>query len=435
MRFLLSLVFFTTSLLFIRAQTNAELSVALIGKLQRAQYDSCQTMFDTIVSNQINADMMKQIWESMPRYIGEYQSYGEISTKKTDSLETVTVRCIFAKTQMDLQLAYNKQQKIVGIFFLPPKNTSSYSPPEYAISNKYYETKITIKSGKYELPGMMCVPNNIKNPPLVILLAGSGPNDKDESIGPNKVLKDIAFGLASHGIASIRYDKRTLTYGKELAGKTDLGINEEVIEDAVAAINMAHKHPLTKDSRVYIIGHSLGAMCAPLVAKKAKVNGLVLMAGNARPLEDLIVEQYTYLYSEAKAEGDLNAEVKSIAIKAAVVKDAKALKTAKPDQLPLGVPAPYWQSLSSYKQLDVARKIKQPILVLQGERDYQVTMTDYGLWKNNLAGNNKNSFISYPNLNHLFMAGEGKSLPSEYEKQGHVEEKVITDLSNWIKAH
>lgn len=435
MKALLLLAGVFLSLATMQAQTTTDLSLSLIGKLQRAQYDSCQTMFDTVVSNKINAGMMQQIWESMPRYIGEYQSYSDIRTEKTDSTESVSVRCHFAKTKMDLQLTFNHQQKIIGIFFLPPKNTSTYNYPEYYKAHKFYESKITVKSGKYELPGVLCIPNNVKNPPVAILLAGSGPNDKDESIGPNKLLKDIAVGLASNGIASIRYDKRTLNYGKEMAAQPDMGIKEEVIEDAVSAVDMIRKHPLTKDSKIYIVGHSLGAMCAPLIASKTKVNGIVLMAGNARPLEDLIVEQYRYLYGTDREKGEDDPEVKKMAAKAAVVKDAKALKMAKPEELPLNLPSPYWQSLTKYQQAEIAKKLKQPILVLQGERDYQVTMTDFQLWKKALGDKSKNTFISYPALNHLFMKGEGKSMPSEYETQGNVEGKVITDMSEWIKAH
>ncbi len=435
MKALLLLPAFLLSITLTQAQTNTDLSVSLIGKLQRAQYDSCQTMFDTVVSNKINADMMRQIWESMPRYMGEYQSYGEIRTEKRDSTESVFVRCHFAKTKMDLQLTYNRQQKIIGIFFLPPKNTSSYSYPEYYKAHKFYESKIVLKSGKYELPGVLCIPNNVKNPPVAVLLAGSGPNDKDESIGPNKPLKDIAVGLASNGIASIRYDKRTLAYGKELAAQTDFGITEEVIEDAASAVNMIRKNPLMKDSKIYIIGHSLGAMCAPLVASKTKADGVVMLAGNARPLEDLIVEQYRYLYGADRQKGEDDPEVKKIAAKAAVVKDAKALKAAKPEELPLNLPAPYWQSLNAYKQVETAKKLKQPMLVLQGARDYQVTMTDFDLWKKALGDQAKNTFISYPALNHLFLKGEGKSMPSEYEAQGNVEEKVVTDICDWIKTH
>ena len=73
------------------------------------------------------------------------------------------------------------------------------------------------------------------------------------------------------------------------------------------------------------------------------------------------------------------------------------------------------------------------MLILQGERDYQVTMTDFALWKA-AVGNSKGVVMkSYPALNHLFVAGEGKSLPAEYNKPGHVAPAVIDDIAKFIK--
>lgn len=432
----LSIVILFLSLGSVKSQSNQELSVSLIQKMQRSQYDSCQVMFDSSVSSEINPEMLRRIWESIPRYLGEFQSYSDIRTQQKDSLEMVSVRCAFVKTKLDLQLSYNAAHKIVGIFFVPPKNTSTYNYPEYYTAGKFYESKVTLKSEEYNLPAVMCIPNNVKNPPVVVLVAGSGPNDKDETIGPNKILKDIAVGLASNGIASIRYDKRTLTYASQMAKNSEgLGINEEVIEDAVNAAKLMKKNPDTKNSKLFIIGHSLGAMCAPLIASKCKPNGIILLAGNARPLEDLILEQYTYLLSVDSMQEEQKKFIDDLKAGIKMVKDPKGLKTAKPEQLPLGLPSSYWQSLNAYKQVDVAKKLKQPILVLQGERDYQVTMTDYALWKEKLGADAKNTFISYPGLNHLFMKGEGKSLPAEYEQQGNMDGKVITDMIDWIKSH
>jgi uncharacterized lipoprotein YmbA len=117
-----------------------------------------------------------------------------------------------------------------------------------------------------------------------------------------------------------------------------------------------------------------------------------------------------------------------------IVKTPKLLKIAKMQDLPLNGTSKYWQSLVKYNQVQVAKKLRQPILVFQGERDYQVTMIDFNLWKQNLGDNTKNKFISYPALNHLLMKGEGKSTPQEYEIQGNVDEKIILDITTWIKG-
>lgn len=414
------------------SQTNEELSISFVTKLERQQYDSCYAMFDTSMANKFNAAMLEKMWGSIPRYMGEYKGYTTVESTKKDSIDVVAVRCTFEKTKMDLQFSFNDYKKIIGMFFVPPKNKTAYVTPEYAQQNKYYETKIAVKTGTMSLPGALCVPNNIKNPPVVILLAGSGPNDKDETIGPNKALKDLAVGLASNGIATYRYDKRTLVYGKDMK---DVDINTEVIEDAINAVTILKKNPLFKESKVFIVGHSLGAMCAPLIASKSKqVNGIVLLAGNARPLEDVVLEQYNYIFGLDSIDKDEKKQLEEITQQIKTLKDSKALKTAKAEDLPLNLDSKYWQSLVKYNQVQVAKKVKQPILVLQGERDYQVTMTDFNLWKQNLSDKPKNQFISYQTLNHLFMKGEGKSTPSEYDKQGNVDFQIISDISNWVKS-
>jgi hypothetical protein len=425
------LLLFVYSISF--AQTSEETSIAFIKKLERQKFDSCYAMFDTSMANKFSVDMLQQMWGSIPRYIGEYKSYSTVTTEKKDSLEYVYVRCEFEKTKMDLQLVYNSPpQKIIGMFFTQPKSKTAYLTPDYAEQSKYYETKIAVKTGTMSLPGALCVPNNIKNPPVVILLAGSGPNDKDETIGPNKALKDLAVGLASNGIATYRYDKRTLVYGKDMKDAT---INTEVIDDAIGAVAIIKKNPDFKDSKIFIVGHSLGAMCAPLVASKCKqVNGIVMLAGNARPLEDVVLEQYNYVFGLDSLDVSEKKEILDYTQKMKIVKDPKLLKVAKTEDLPLSLESTYWQSLVKYNQVQVAKKVKQPILVLQGERDYQVTMTDFNLWKENLSNNSKNQFISYPALNHLFMKGEGKSIPAEYEKQGNVDKQIITDIANWVKS-
>ncbi|MFM7148639.1 MAG: dienelactone hydrolase family protein, partial [Gemmataceae bacterium] len=102
--------------------------------------------------------------------------------------------------------------------------------------------------------------------------------------------------------------------------------------------------------------------------------------------------------------------------------------------LPLGIPAIYWQYLREYQPVMEASQMKQPLLILQGERDYQVTMEDFAGWKKALHGRPNVTMKSYPDLNHFFMEGKGKSRPEEYQRAGHVAEKVIVDIVKWIKS-
>ncbi|HWY09860.1 MAG TPA: DUF3887 domain-containing protein [Bacteroidia bacterium] len=417
-----------------KSQTSVELSESFLKKMVREQFDSCQIFFDTSFTNKINASMMQEMWNKLPTYVGEYKSYDNIRTEKNDTIDIVYIMCAFEKMKLDLKFVYNRYHKIIGLLFMPPKSKNAYILPDYYNPSKLYESKLSVKTGTFEMPGILCVPNNVTDPPVVILIAGSGANDKDETAGPLKSLKDIALGLASNGIASLRYDKRTYTYGVRLLNQ-NIGINEEVIEDALSAVKILRAHPLTKESKIFVAGHSLGAMCAPLIATKSKdISAIIMLAGNARMLEDVVVDQYTYFSTLDSTNKEIKDAIVKIKLQAATVKNPKELKKAEAKDLPLEQPSFYWQSIKNYDQVKTTKKVKQPILVLQGERDYQVTMVDFNWWKKELSADPKNKFISYPGLNHMFMKGEGLSSPAEYEKPNNVDVKVIMDMVEFVKS-
>lgn len=419
---------------FSKGQTVAEISESFINKIIRTHFDSCQAYFDTSVVSELNADLIRNIWERIPQYVGEYKSYEDIRTEKSDTLDVVLIRCVFEKTKLDMKLVYNSYKKMVGVFFVPPKSKTAYNLPDYYEASRQYENKLNVKTGSYELPGILCVPNNTQNPPVVILLAGSGPNDKDETIGPNKPLKDIALGLASKGIASFRYDKRTKVYGTKLdLNKT--GLYEEVVEDALSAIKVLRSNPTTKDSKIIIAGHSLGAMCAPWVASKSKdVSAVVMLAGTGRPLEDVADEQMEYLLADKFPAEKVKEKMTEYKKHTDLVRDPKKLKKAEANELPFGASVYYWQSLKSYDVIKTAKKLKQPIFVMQGERDYQVKMIDFDGLKKELGTDPKNKFKSYDGLNHLFQKGDKPSKPEEYNEPGNMDVRVINDLAEFVKT-
>jgi uncharacterized protein len=97
------------------------------------------------------------------------------------------------------------------------------------------------------------------------------------------------------------------------------------------------------------------------------------------------------------------------------------------------LPATYRDDLKSYDPVETIKKSNVPVLVLQGERDYQVTMKDFALWQSALRGRPKATFRRYRRLNHLFASGEGKSSPTEYENTSHVSVEVIDDIAEWIQ--
>jgi hypothetical protein len=266
---------------------------------------------------------------------------------------------------------------------------------------------------------------------------GSGPQDEDETIGPNEPFKDLAWGLASHGIAVLRYEKRTKEYGNSSADDfTLMTVNDETINDARAAVALLASQPGIDAHHIYVLGHSLGAYLGPRIATgDAQVAGLILLAGNTRPIEQVALEMVRYLVGvdqlpqdEAQKEvEEVGAEVKNI--------ERPDLKPSESVTL-LGAQmyGAYWLDLRGYDPAAVAAQLSIPMLILQGERDFQVTMADYDGWKKGLSRHANVTFKSYPDLNHLFTSGSGTPSAREYRLAGHVSGDVIGDVTAWIAA-
>jgi dipeptidyl aminopeptidase/acylaminoacyl peptidase len=211
-------------------------------------------------------------------------------------------------------------------------------------------------------------------------------------------------------------------------------VKDEVIDDALAAAALLRSQPRIDPARVFVLGHSLGGTLVPrIAAADPKLAGFIVMAGAARSLEQAIVEQTTYL---ANADGTVTPEeqksideAKKLAASVAALKPSDAGGTVHVGN----APAAYWLDLRGYDAPAAAKGVKTPMLILQGERDYQVTMADYERWRDALDGRRDVIFHLYPALNHLFIAGTGKSLPAEYDQPSHVAQAVVDDIAAWVK--
>jgi alpha-beta hydrolase superfamily lysophospholipase len=263
--------------------------------------------------------------------------------------------------------------------------------------------------------------------------------DKEGTTGNSKIYRDLAWGLATQGIAVFRYDKRSFTHGSRLFMETYQGKTytpqDEVINDVLDAIKLMSTNSHVDPSQIYIVGHSQGGMLAPEIAKQSgKLAGVIMLAANARPLQEMILEQMSYLYDGQSLSYKEYEKVQRLKHQAEFAKKKKLDPKTPTDSLPFNVSAAYWNYLNAYDQVKVFTRLTLPVMVLQGERDYQVNMTDYNLWmKAAEKRKGKTMFKSYPKLNHLFIAGEGRSVPAEYQIQGNMNEEVILDIANWIK--
>jgi uncharacterized protein len=224
-------------------------------------------------------------------------------------------------------------------------------------------------------------------------------------------------------------------HSAKVAALADFTVNQEVIEDAIEAVKALRAQPRIDPARVFVLGHSLGGMLVPRIATAdPTIAGSIVLAGAARPLEEAIVAQCRYI---AGADGTISPEEQQGIERAAALADSvRALKPedAKSGRMISGAPASYWLDLRGYDPPSAATRVKPPMLILQGERDYQVTPEEFAKWKAALGSRRDVTLRSYPALNHLFIAGTGPSLPAEYQVPGHVAEDVIRDIATWILA-
>ncbi len=413
---------------------------AFVEQLAAAEFEAAVAQFDSAMTDALPADKLREVWVSLNTQVGRYQGQAGTRAETQSPYEIIYVVCEFGDTYLDAKVVYNRAGQIAGLFFVPSQGPDAqpqgYVAPDYADLDAIQEVDVTVGEGEWALPGTLTLPAGTGPFPAVVLVHGSGPNDRDESIGPNKPFRDLAWGLATRGVAVLRYDKRTLVHGAQMAD-LDITVKEETLDDALAAVALLRSRPEVDAERVFLLGHSLGAMLSPRIgAQDPGLAGLVVMAGNARPLEDLVLTQVRYLFElNGSLSADEQAQLAELEAQVARVKDPNLSPDTPAEELPLGIPAGYWLDLRGYDPLAVAAELEMPLLILQGGRDYQVTTVDFEAWGAALAGRPKVSLQLYPALNHLFMEGEGPGTPDEYQRPGHVAAVVIDDLVRFIEQH
>lgn len=399
------------------------------------QFDKAVARFDANMTKFLPPEKMAEFHDALSAQMGAFKRLVAARRETVQSFQAIRLTCEFEKAKLDLRVVFNAEGQISGMFFLPASDVA-WKAPDYADETKFTEREVTVGRAPWTLPGTLTLPKSGGRLPAVVLVHGSGPQDADETIGPNKPFKDLAWGLANRGVAVLRYEKRTHKYGKEIAAQMqNLTMNEETVVDAQEAVKLLATLPEIDPRRIFVLGHSLGAYVGPRIAAGAPVAGLILAAGNTRPLEVLVVEQVRYLTS-------LDGKVTPEEQKQLDAAEQSAKEIQSPDLKPgttvslLGspVPASYFLDLRNYRPAEAAAALKIPILVVQGERDYQVTLLDFEGWKKALGTKPNVTLKMYPGLNHLFAAGSGPSSGAEYMQAGHVSAEVIFDIAGWIAA-
>lgn len=305
------------------------------------------------------------------------------------------------------------------------------------------EKIIIAENTKYPLNGLLTLPDCTTKPvPAVVFVHGSGSSNMDEKVGKLTPFKDLADGLAKHGIASIRYDKRSFAHGWKMIKDKSLQITvkEETIDDAILAAEILRKDPRIDPERIFIVGHSMGGMLAPRIdSEGGNYRGLIIMAGSPRRLEEIMIDQTESVLRSAK--GFVRWIVKKQAAKFKEMFDGLyqlSDEEAKKKKVGGGTTLYYFKEMGQHPASDYLIASEKPILILQGEKDFQATADkDFEAYKQLLSGKNNVTFRLYENLNHAFVPsvyGNILKAKQEYKVERHIGEKVIADIANWITA-
>jgi uncharacterized protein len=351
----------------------AGLGKAVALEISTRQFDKTVARFDETMAAVLPAATLAATWDGLLGQVGAFRGVTATRQQEAKGYHLVFVTCRFDKATLDVKIAFDARQRIAGLFFVPtqgpppgqaqteaPAQTQArspsqaqpeWAPPEYVRPGAFHERTLTVGASPWELPGTLAVPNGTGPFPAVVLVHGSGPEDQDETIGPNRPFKDLAWGLASRGIAVLRYDKRTLRYGSRL--RLDSGtftVRDETVDDARAAVALAAAQPEIDRRRIFVLGHSLGGTLAPRIAQgDPRVAGLVLMGGGARPLSKVLVEQVRYVASLGPG-GATAGEAQIRAAERAVreIEDPALTPTTMIDLLGTSIAGSYFLDLRSY---------------------------------------------------------------------------------------
>jgi dienelactone hydrolase len=426
----------SSSLLLAQSATNpSAIGRKALDLLLAGKYPELGGMFSETMKRTVSLDFLQDRVAAELKEFGQPQSVGEVilGVEGTNNLVSFPVQ--FSNTSIHIQFTVDKSGQIAGMFFRPPNKALPFqwARPAYSKPESFHEREVTIGSDDWKVTGTLTTPASGAKVPGIVLVHGPGPNDRNESIFATRIFEDLAEGLSSRGYAVLRYDKRSKVHGEELS-QMSYTLDDETVGDAVRAIAVLRSQPGIDPNRIYLLGHSLGGYASPrIAARDGKLAGIILLAGLARPVEDAAKEQTEYV-THLKGDPDPGEQARLDQL-AAEVQKVKALDP-KGDNPPmvLGFPTTWWLNVKGYDPATEAKKLGLPMLVLQGERDFQVTMKDFALWKSALSSRNNVSFHSYPALNDLFIAGEGKGSPAEYHSPGNVAPAVLDDIANWLST-
>lgn len=366
----------------------------MIAALAAADPETAERDFSVDLRSGLPPAVLASSWRSLLARYGALQSFRVVTNDHRFDKDRFSLELDFAEGSLLALIVFEpKNSQIIGLFF-SARNAAVHRPPRPPPEDpRVEELALTIATNQGNALGAsLTLPADRAGRlvPGIVLVPGSGPSDRDETLQRAKPFRDLAFTLAHHGVATLRFDERTYAYPESFDVKHST-VEEELLEDAVSAVRQISARPEVDPRRIFVVGHSLGGLLAPEIAERARgVAGLVLLAAPGRPLQDVMLEQ---MHRGGTAVADL----------AALDAKVHALSQLPATETLLGLPVHYFQDLARRDEMATAVRLHVSVLYLRGELDQNISTVDEENWARALTGRAPFAEATLPGLDHLFL--------------------------------
>jgi hypothetical protein len=231
-------------------------------------------------------------WRQVARGSGRFQSVLDTESQTVESGVATRVETADRLVKNTWQVSVT-DAGILG-FSATSQEAHAWDPPAHADRSAFGERTVTLDvTDSCDLGGTLSVPTGEEPVLGVVIVHGSGPVDRDRTLGPNRPHKELAWGLASRSVAVLRYDERTAACDVSVP---ELGIDDTTTDDALGRLRAEER---VANGRVFVVGHSLGGQLASRIAERDGCPaGAVMLAPAARPFVDAYLDQSRSLLTQ-----------------------------------------------------------------------------------------------------------------------------------------
>ncbi|MBI5324035.1 MAG: DUF3887 domain-containing protein, partial [Ignavibacteriae bacterium] len=234
--------------------------------LSKEDLSKIPPMLDSIAGKQLTKYQLELICTQLTFQYGKFLNTIDYKYKSYQNYDILEIKCDYDRAVLGYRFVFDTVRKISGFTVISKEDKDFYKNPEYVDTVSFYERKFEFGVEGWRLPCVLTIPKGEGPFSVVVLIHGSGPNDRDETLGPNKPFRDIAWGLASRKIAVFRYDKRTLTHRNKFMQIADsITPFLETEQDALKAVDTLKSYPEIDKNKIFVLGHSLGGMLLPRI--------------------------------------------------------------------------------------------------------------------------------------------------------------------------